>query len=334
MNIREQKELREHKQLSPYACRVTESAGRKYPNVKCEIRTDYERDRDRIIHADSFRRLKHKTQVFISPQSDHNRTRLTHTLEVSQISRTLARALALNEDLTEAIALGHDLGHTPFGHAGEKILNEICPFEFRHNEQSVRVVTIIEKHGRGLNLTKEVIDGIRTHSQGLEPKTLEAWVVYYSDKIAYINHDIDDAIRFGVLTEGDLPKVFTKVLGNRKSDRINTLISDIINESMGKNHIRMSEEVYEAFMGLRDFLFENVYHSRLSTDAGKKGEMIVQSLYEYYLKHLDMIPKDFRERIEEFGSERCVCDYVACMSDVYAINRYQELFLPDLQLGM
>lgn len=334
MNIREQKEQREKKMLSEFAFRAAESRGRKYPNVKCDIRTDFERDRDRIIHSDSFRRLKHKTQVFISPESDHNRTRLTHTLEVSQISRTLARALCLNEDLAEAISLGHDLGHTPFGHAGEKILNEICPFPFRHNEQSVRVVETIEKKGRGLNLTAEVIDGIRNHSHGCRPSTLEGWVVYYSDKIAYINHDIDDAIRFGVLTEKSLPEKYTDVLGNRKSERINTLISDIIEHSIDRNVIRMSGEVEAAFFGLRDFLFENVYHSSLAGDAGKKGEMIVKALYEYYLDHEEEMPEDFRGRIEAEGLERCVCDYVACMSDVYAINRYKEIYLPDLLWGM
>lgn len=334
MNIRKQKEREEINRLSEYAFKVVDTKGRKRSITPCEIRTDFERDRDRIIHSKSFRRLKHKTQVFISPETDHNRTRLTHTLEVSQISRSIARALKVNEDLTEAIALGHDLGHTPFGHSGEQVLNEICPFEFRHNIQSVRVVERIENDGRGLNLTHEVIDGIKNHCHGFKPSTLEGEIVFFSDKIAYINHDIDDAVRFGVLKEEDIPGIFTEVLGNTNSQRINTMIMDIIKNSLHKDKIKMSDEIYKATMGLRKFLFENVYHSKMAIEEGNKGKAIVKRLYDYYTKHPEKMPTDFYKRVESDGLSRSVCDYVACMSDIFAINTYKVLFIPNTIWGM
>ncbi|MCO8194382.1 deoxyguanosinetriphosphate triphosphohydrolase [Anaerofustis sp. NSJ-163] len=334
MNIRKQKEQEELKRLSKYAFKVVNTKGRKKEITPCEIRTDFERDRDRIIHSKSFRRLKHKTQVFISPETDHNRTRLTHTLEVSQISRSIARALCLNEDLTEAIALGHDLGHTPFGHSGEQILNEICPFEFKHNLQSVRVVEEIESEGKGLNLTYEVIDGIKNHCHGFKPSTLEGEIVFFSDKIAYINHDIDDAIRFGVLKPSDIPKEYTDILGETNSKRINTMILDIINNSYDKNKIKMSDEIFEATMGLRSFLFKNVYHSKRAMEEGDKGKTIVKRLYEYFMKHPDKMLEEFYVRVNCDNLDRVVCDYVACMSDIYAINMYKELFIPNAYWGM
>lgn len=334
MNIREQKEKDEILRLSKYAFKVSNTKGRKKEIKPCEIRTDFERDRDRIIHCKAFRRLKHKTQVFISPQTDHNRTRLTHTLEVSQISRSIARALNANEDLTEAIALGHDLGHTPFGHSGEQILNEICPFEFKHNIQSVRVVEKIENEGRGLNLTYEVTDGIKNHCHGFTPETLEGEIVFFSDKIAYINHDIDDAVRFGVLREEDIPDKFTDILGKTNSKRINTMILDIIKNSFDKNKITMSKDIYDATMGLRSFLFENVYHSKKAIEEGNKGKFIVQRLYEYYMKNPKKMAEEFYKRIDEDDLSRIVCDYVACMSDIFAINMYKELFIPSTCWGM
>lgn len=334
MNIRKQKEQEELKRLSKYAFKVVNTKGRKKEITPCEIRTDFERDRDRIIHSKSFRRLKHKTQVFISPETDHNRTRLTHTLEVSQISRSIARALCLNEDLTEAIALGHDLGHTPFGHSGEQILNEICPFEFKHNLQSVRVVEEIESEGKGLNLTYEVIDGIKNHCHGFKPSTLEGEIVFFSDKIAYINHDIDDAIRFGVLKPSDIPKEYTDILGETNSKRINTMILDIIKNSYDKNKIKMSDEIFEATMGLRSFLFKNVYHSKRAMEESDKGKTIVKRLYEYFMKHPDKMLEEFYVRVNCDNLDRVVCDYVACMSDIYAINMYKELFIPNAYWGM
>lgn len=334
MNIRKQKEQEELNRLSKYAFKVVNSKGRKKEIIPCAIRTDFERDRDRIIHSKSFRRLKHKTQVFISPETDHNRTRLTHTLEVSQISRSISRALCLNEDLTEAIALGHDLGHTPFGHSGEQILNEICPFEFKHNLQSVRVVEKIEGAGRGLNLTYEVIDGIKNHCHGFKPSTLEGEVVFFSDKIAYINHDIDDAIRFGVLKPSDIPKEYTDILGDTNSKRINTMILDIIKNSYDKNKIKMSDEIFEATMCLRSFLFKNVYHSKRAAEEGDKGKAIVKRLYEYFMEYPKKMPEEFYIMTNNDDLARVVCDYVACMSDIYAINMYKELFIPNAYWGM
>jgi len=334
MNIRKQKELDEINRLDKYAFKVVDTMGRKKKIKPCEIRTDFERDRDRIIHSKSFRRLKHKTQVFISPETDHNRTRLTHTLEVSQISRSISRALGLNEDLTEAIALGHDLGHTPFGHSGEQVLNEICPFDFKHNIQSVRVVESLENDGEGLNLTHEVIDGIKNHCHGFEPSTLEGKIVFFSDKIAYVNHDIDDAIRFGVLKTEDIPCIYTDILGKTNSKRINTMIMDIIKNSLHKDKIKMSDKIFEATMGLRGFLFKNVYHSERAIEEGNKGKAIVKRLYDYYMENPNKMPYEFYKKVEKEGLARIVCDYIACMSDIFAINTYKQLFIPNTQWGM
>jgi len=293
LHLREIQEKREFDFLSPYAVKSKESKGRKYDEPKCDIRTDFQRDRDRILHCKTFRRLKHKTQVFISPEGDHYRTRLTHTLEVAQIARTIARALSLNEDLTEAIALGHDLGHTPFGHTGEYVLNEVCPMGFSHSEQSLRVVEILERNGKGLNLTWEVRDGIINHQTKGNPSTLEGKVVQISDKIAYINHDIDDAIRGKVLKETDLPKDCVEILGNSFGERINTMIIDVIKNSIHQPDIKMSDEIGKMVKKLRAFMFEHVYIGSQAKNQEKKAEYIVEQLYYYFIKHPESIPKEF-----------------------------------------
>ena len=327
MNIREYRESLEEKTLSSFASLSKNSRGRKREEEPCPIRTIYQRDRDRIIHSKAFRRLKHKTQVFITPEGDHYRTRLTHTLEVTQIARTISRALLLNEDLTEAIALGHDLGHTPFGHAGEEILNEICSFGFLHNEHSLRVVDYLERDG-GLNLSFEVRDGILNHSGEGQPTTLEAVVVYLSDRIAYINHDIDDAIRGKVLKQEDLPQETLKVLGNTHSIRINTMIQDIIYNNMGKNHVYMSKKIDKATNELRDFLFKRVYKDSIAKEEEKKVQNILQELYKYFSNNIDDLPKEFKKKLEKENQERIICDYIAGMTDRYAINRFYEIFVP------
>ncbi len=321
MNVREIIEERERQMLSPYAVKSADTMGRERCEEKCEIRTEFQRDRDRIMYSKAFRRLKHKTQVFLSPEGDHYRTRLTHTLEVSQIARSIARALGLNEDLTEAIALGHDLGHTPFGHAGEKALANVCPYGFKHNEHSLRVVEVLEKPG-GLNLTKEVRDGIVCHTGEQAASTLEGQVVALSDKIAYINHDIDDAIRGGVLTESDLPKEFTDVLGENHSKRINTMIWAVIGESDGMATIGMSSQIYDAMMGMRQFLFENVYISSEPKIEEKKAKRIIEGLYEAYLKKPELIPNN------ESDIHASIRDYIAGMSDRYAVSKYSEIYIP------
>lgn len=330
MNLRETQEAWEKEHLAPYAAISSKSRGRDVQEEECDIRTVYQRDRDRILHCKSFRRLKHKTQVFLAPEGDHYRTRLTHTLEVSQIGRTIARALRLNEDLTEAIALGHDLGHTPFGHAGERILNEICPFGFRHYEQSIRVVEFLEKDGKGLNLTKEVRDGILNHRTSGESATLEGKVIRLSDKIAYINHDIDDAIRGRILSEESLPVEYTRILGNTTKERLDTLIHDIINESMNKPDIRMSEEVSGAMMGLRKYMFESVYTNPLAKSEEVKAINMIREMYYYFMHHIDEIPESFRRIEAEHGEsdERMVCDYIAGMSDQYAVNVFKKIYIP------
>lgn len=328
MKIREITENLEKQNLSQYAALSMNSRGRLVGEEKCDIRTDYQRDRDRILHSKAFRRLKHKTQVFISPEGDHYRTRLTHTLEVAQIARTIARALRLNEDLTEAIALGHDLGHTPFGHAGEKVLNAIHPGGFKHNEQSLRVVDFLED-GKGLNLTYEVRDGILKHTGDAEPETLEGTIVRFSDKIAYINHDIDDAMRGGILEISSIPQECLEVLGHTHNKRINTMINDIINESMGKGSISMSTRVWGATHKLREFMFEHVYIGSAAKVEEKKAKNIINGLYEYYVKRPEEIPaKEYRKN-ENQDVERLVCDYIAGMSDRYAINMFTELFIPS-----
>lgn len=331
MTIREQLELREMEYLSPYATHSKNSLGRKRPEQECDIRPVFQRDRDRILHSKSFRRLKQKTQVFLLPKGDHYRTRLTHTLEVSQNARTIAKALRLNEDLVEAISLGHDLGHTPFGHAGERALDEICPLGFKHNEQSVRVVEYIEKDGRGLNLTREVVDGILTHQTASEPMTLEGQIVRLSDKIAYVNHDIDDAIRGGILSELDLPPKYRKILGGSTKERLNTITHDVITNSMDKPEIQMSEEVEMALKGLRKFMFENVYHSQLAKREEKKAIELVKRLYTYYWENIDRIPDEFLKISKMYGDpkEKIICDYIAGMTDNYAVKTFQEIFIPE-----
>ncbi len=300
--------------------------GRKEPEEKCDLRTEFQRDRDRIIHSKAFRRLKHKTQVFLSPESDHYRTRLTHTLEVSQIARTLARALRLNEDLTEAIALGHDLGHTPFGHAGERALNELLSFDFTHYEQSVRVCENLEKNGKGLNLTYEVLDGIKCHTKGEFAQTLEGKIVRFADRIAYINHDIDDAIRAGVISAGDIPNDIVKKLGNTKSRRITSLVNSIVNNSI--NDIVMDGETEKYYNLLHEFLFEAVYKNPLAKAEEAKVLGIVDGLFDYYLKNPEKLNNEYKTVLEKEGIERAVADYIAGMTDHYAISVYSDIFIP------
>lgn len=330
MNIRQKNEDMEKKFLGPYAALSCESKGRDREEPQCDLRTVYQRDRDRIIHCKAFRRLKHKTQVFLAPMGDHYRTRLTHTLEVSQIARTIAKSLDLNEDLTEAIALGHDLGHTPFGHAGERTLNKLCSKGFRHYEQSIRVVEVLENNGRGLNLTKEVRDGIINHRTSGNPSTLEGKVVRLSDKIAYINHDIDDAIRGKIICEEDIPKEYTEVLGNTTKKRLDTLVKDIVRNSYGVNDILMSGEVQKAMMDLRQYMFTSVYTNPLAKSEESKAYEMITLLFEYYLKHIDEMPDEFKYLINECGEdeEQVVCDYIAGMSDQYSVSTFQTIFIP------
>lgn len=326
-NYREFTEACEREYLSPYAAFSDNSKGRARPARKCDIRTDYQRDRDRIIHCKSFRRLKHKTQVFLSPQGDHYRTRLTHTLEVAQIGRTIARALRLNEDLTEAIAMGHDLGHTPFGHAGEDVLNKLVPAGFEHNIQSRRMVEKLE-NGTGLNLTLEVRDGIQHHKKSGTPMTLEGYVVSLSDRIAYVNHDIDDAVRAHILSLDSLPQDCVRVLGAGHGERINALIIDVVSTSFMQQYVRMSPEVDEAFNKLRDFMFENVYLNPLAKKEEGKAKHVVEALFKHYIAHIDELTDEFRANIEEDGKERVVADWIACMTDRYAIHDYERVFVP------
>lgn len=334
VTIRETMEQRELEYLSPFAAFSVESAGRDVPEEECDIRTVFQRDRDRILHSKSFRRMKHKTQVFLSPEGDHYRTRLTHTLEVAQTARTIAKALRLNEDLVEAIALGHDLGHTPFGHAGERALNEICPDGFAHNEQSIRVVEILEKKGRGLNLTREVRDGILNHQTARMPYTLEGKIVRLSDKIAYINHDIDDAIRAGLLRESILPKEHTDVLGSSTRERLNTMIHDIVIHSENKNDIIMSEEIHKAMQGLRSFMFENIYCSPIARDEERKAKNMLKAMYEYYEMNFEELPDEFTGLLERGEKkERVICDYIAGMTDSYAISKFTQLYIPKAWKG-
>ena len=315
----------EKKTLSPYACKCCDSAGRERYEEPCDIRTDFQRDRDRIIHCNAFRRLKQKTQVFLIPKSDHYRTRLTHTLEVAQIARTIARALRLNEDLTEAIALGHDLGHTPFGHDGERTLARLYSGGFTHYRQSVRVVERIERDGAGLNLTKEVINGILCHTN-MTADTLEGVVVKFADKIAYINHDIEDAIRGGVIKPSDLPEKPIKVLGDTKSKRITTLVKSIIENST--NEIRYDEETKEAHDRLREYMFKNVYYAEETNQEKSKACNIVEYLYGHYLKYPEEMPPLYRRIAEEDGKEIAVCDFISCMTDEYAVDCFTELCIP------
>lgn len=329
MTIRENMEFWERNYLSPFATLSENSKGRDREEPQCDIRPVFQRDRDRILHCKSFRRLKHKTQVFLTPKGDHYRTRLTHTLEVSQNARTVAKALRLNEDLAEAIALGHDLGHTPFGHAGERMLNEICEDGFRHNEQSVRIVEKLEKNGKGLNLTWEVRDGILNHQTSLMPSTLEGKIVRLSDKIAYINHDIDDAIRAKVLSEEDIPREYREVLGMNTRKRLDTLIHNIITNSQGRNDICMSEEVEAAMKGLRSFMFEHVYMNPVAKIEEERAKDLLSRLFYYYDKHTEKLSQQYREMLEQGEKkDRVICDYIAGMTDQYAIAKFEEYFMP------
>jgi dGTPase len=333
MNNRESIEKREYEFLSPLACHAAESKGRQFDEEQCEYRTDFQRDRDRIVHSKAFRRLIHKTQVFLAPEGDHYRTRLTHTLEVQQIARTIARILAYNEDLTEAIALGHDLGHTPFGHVGENVLNKIHPGGFEHNVQSLRTVDIIEdtSRRRGLNLTYEVRDGILNHRGPVTPATLEGQIVKISDRIAYINHDIDDAIRSGVLTFEQLPEREVSILGSTHADRINNLIVDLCKNSEGKDTISLSPEFAGSLDRLREFMFENVYSSKKVRGVSDldKVERIISSLYSYYMEHSDEIPGIYKQIEKEEGTAVAVKDLISGMTDRYALNLYEKLFVPQ-----
>lgn len=332
MILRRDLEEREYKILSKYACKARDSKGRKLEEPQCEMRTDFQRDRDRILHSKAFRRLMHKTQVFLAPEGDHFRTRLTHTLEVSQIARTISRALGLNEDLTEAIALGHDLGHTPFGHNGEIVLNQIYKSGFHHNVQSLRVVDVLEEsHGRrGMNLTAEVRDGILHHTGGTLPMTLEGQVVKTSDRIAYINHDIDDALRSGVISIDDLPGDCIDFLGKTHRTRINTLVQDMVANSDGKDKVSLSEEGSFFMNKMRAFMFETVYHNKAVKKASdlEKVENIIGSLYEYFLSHPEELPIEYRDMTGAYSVSELAKDHIAGMTDRYAINLYNEFFMP------
>ena len=319
---------REQQTLSPYAFLTRNTRGRDYAYVPCEMRTEFQRDRDRIIHCQSFRRLMNKTQVFLAPVGDHYRTRLTHTLEVTQIARIIARALRLNEDLTEAAAMGHDLGHTPFGHAGEVALTEVMGTPFRHNEQSLRVVDKLEKNGQGVSLTWEVRRGIVCHSGDELPETLEGRIVRLADRIAYINHDIDDAVRAGILRNEDIPQPIAAALGSTHSQRINTLVSDVVQTSMGRPVIAMTPEIENAMLELRAFMFERVYRNPVAKGEESKARRIIQELYKYYIAHPEKLPEDFQPQLDLEGMPRVVCDYVAGMTDKYAVYKFEEIFVP------
>ena len=330
MSIREDLEKMEQLYLSPFATLSMESKGRLKEEEPCDIRPVFQRDRDRILHSKSFRRLKDKTQVFLTPEGDHYRTRLTHTLEVSQNARTIAKALRMNEDLVEAIALGHDLGHTPFGHAGERALNRISPTGFKHSDQSVRTVDILEKGTQGLNLTFEVRDGIMNHQTEGMPATLEGKIVRLSDKIAYIHHDMDDAIRGNILKESDVPKEICEVIGYSTGERLDHFIHDIVTTSANKKDILMSVEVAEAMKKLRNFMFERVYTNPEAKSEEHKAEILMETLYEYYYKHIELLPKDLIRLMEERkeSRERVICDFLASMTDRFAIAKYEEIFIP------
>ena len=330
MTIREQLEHLEHRRLNPKAAFSDQTRGRPIAEDMQEedVRTCYQRDADRIVHSKSFRRLMHKTQVFLCPEGDHYRTRMTHTLEVSRIARTITRTLGLNEDLAEAIALGHDLGHTPFGHAGEAALSDVMGKPFRHNEQSLRVVDVLERDGNGLNLTYEVRMGILGHTGETWPETLEGKIVRRSDQIAYVNHDIDDAIRAGILTDEDIPEEIAEVLGHNHSDRIDTLVCDAIYTSREAGEILLSPKVDKALKDLRAFMFERVYHNPVAKGEESKAKDMLKRLYEYYYEHPEALPDDFQPQMSFDGLERTVCDYIAGMTDKYAVDKFTEIFIP------
>jgi dGTPase len=328
VNVRKRTEALEREILSPYACLSSESKGRALPLEPCEVRTCFQRDVDRIVHSKAFRRLKHKTQVFLQPEGDHYRTRMTHTLEVVRIARTIARGLRLNEDLTEAAAFGHDLGHTPFGHAGERALSKIMPDGFHHNVQSLRVAERLENGGRGLNLTYEVRRGILCHTGPEQAETLEGQIIRLADQIAYINHDIDDAVRGGIISPAQIPEELSRALGYDHSARINTLTVDVIIQSEGRREIVQSPGAQKAMQELRAFMFEYVYRSPIAKSEEGKAQDMLSRLFEYYRKSPDQLPPDFQEIREREGTERAVCDYIAGMTDKYAVDKYSEAFIP------
>jgi len=325
--MRENTERKEQMFLSAYATKSVETRGRLRDEQKCPMRTDFQRDRDRIIYSKAFRRLKNKTQVFFSPEGDHYRTRLTHTLDVSQVARSIARGLDLNEDLAEAIALGHDLGHTPFGHSGEAVLNRLSPTGFLHNEQSLRVVDVLENDGNGLNLTFEVRDGIVNHKKSGNPATLEGQAVSIADRIAYLNHDIEDAISAGLLMPDQLPKE-TAILGANSRERINTMITSIWTNSMGKNCVAMDEEVLNATEVLRDFMFKNVYLTKTAKSEEERADRMITTLYTYFLKNVDALPDIYKKLLDRFSLETVVCDYISSMTDRYAVYVFESLYVP------
>lgn len=328
MNIRERTEELERQTLSPRACLSAQSKGRAVDIEPCPMRTCFQRDIDRIVHSKSFRRLKHKTQVFLQPEGDHYRTRMTHTLEVSRIARTIARGLRLNEDLAEAAALGHDLGHTPFGHAGERVLNEIIPGGFRHYEQSLRVVERLENDGEGLNLTAEVRSGIVCHTSGPLADTLEGQIVRLADKIAYINHDIDDAMRGGIIYPTDIPIHISQVLGYTHGERINTLAGDVIAASQEGDVIRQSPEIGAAMAELKEFMFEEVYRNPVAKGEEGKAQDMIRALFDYYRKNTDELAPEYQDILAREGADRAVCDYIAGMTDKYAVDCYSRAFIP------
>ena len=327
-NAKERTYRMEEMFFSEYACKSASTRGRMREEVPCNMRTDFQRDRDRIIYSKAFLRLKNKTQVFFSPEGDHFRTRMTHTIDVSQIARSIARSLALNEDLAEAIALGHDLGHTPFGHAGERVLNELSPSGFSHNEQSLRVVDILEKDGKGLNLTYEVRDGILNHKKSGHPATLEGKAVSWADRIAYVNHDIEDAIRAGLLREDQLPKRDIRVLGSTSRDRINKMITSIYGASVGKNQVAMGEREAEALENLRAFMFKNVYITPVSMKEEERAKRMLFGMYDYFYKNKDKLPAFYLQLCERFSLEQVICDYLSSMTDKFAIAVFDYLFVP------
>ncbi|MBQ9099064.1 MAG: deoxyguanosinetriphosphate triphosphohydrolase [Clostridia bacterium] len=329
-NIRSLYVERERMNLSPYAFQSEHTKGREHPCKPCDMRTEFQRDRDRIIHSQSFRRLMYKTQVFLAPAGDHYRTRLTHTLEVTQIGRTIARALFLNEDLTEAIALGHDLGHTPFGHAGEVVMRDLYSPDFSHNAQGVRVVEKLENGGNGLNLTFEVRDGIACHSGPRMPVTLEGAIIRYADRIAYINHDIDDALRAGILRQDEIPAELRSILGETHGERIDTMVGSIVRASTDRPEIMMEPDVQEATDALREFLFARVYRDSAAKEEETKAKEMLAQLFTYFAEHPEKLPIDYLETISKESVERAVCDYLSGMTDRYAIELYRDLFIPEV----
>ena len=330
MTVRQELERREHKNLNPLAAFADRTQGRPFGEKERQedVRTCFQRDTDKIVHSKAFRRLMHKTQVFLNPEGDHYRTRMTHTLEVSRIARTITRALGLNEDLSEAIAMGHDLGHTPFGHAGEAALDALMSGGFRHNEQSLRVVDVLEKDGRGLNLTYEVRMGIVGHTGERMPETLEGQIVRHSDRIAYVNHDIDDAVRAGILSSDEIPDCVTAVLGNNHAQRIDTLVTDMVLTSREAGCILLSHRVDQALKDLRSFMFEHVYRNPIAKGEESKAKIMLTKLFEYYIQHPESLPEDFHPQMSFDGLERTVCDYIAGMTDNYAVDKYSEIFIP------